>query len=256
MPLAGVGRPGPGRRGAGADPAVDGGGGLGPVDLGVLDEDLGRQADPVGGLLAGRRCRRSRARRGWRRAGPAPPSASRAEQVAGGVGRADPLGHHAERRTGVHRLDDAERRRAGDLVAGPDRVLHRRGAAPGGQAGEVQVDPAVRRDVERRLRQQRAVGDHRAAVGRAGRAAPPGSRGRAGGRASGSGTPSSSARWATGLATSLRPRPDGASGRVTTPDQLVVGGGDRVEGGHGDLGGAGEDQAHGVRAPVRGWRGG
>ena len=46
------------------------------------------------------------------------------------------------------------------------RVLNRRRPAPGGQQREVQVDPAVARDVERRPRDQRAVRHHRAAVGR------------------------------------------------------------------------------------------
>ena len=54
----------------------------------------------------------------------------------------------------------------GDVVAAQDRVLHRGGAAPRGQHGEVQVHPAVGRNVERGLREQRTVGGHRTAVGR------------------------------------------------------------------------------------------
>ena len=75
---------------------------------------------------------------------PAPPSASRSSSDAGGVVGAHPLGHQPVRRPGVQLPDDPERRRTGDLVAGPQRVLDGRGAAPGGQHGEVQVHPAVR----------------------------------------------------------------------------------------------------------------
>ena len=153
---------------------------------------------------------------------PAPPSASRAEQVAGGVGGADPLGHHAERRAGVELLDDPERRGAGDLVAGPDRVLHRGGAAPRGQAGEVQVDPAVRRDVERRLRQQRAVGDDRAAVGRQVAQLLPGTPGRGGGSGLSTGTPSSSARWADRAGDQLAAAARRRVGAGDDADQLVA----------------------------------
>ena len=74
------------------------------------------------------------------------------------------LGDQPEHRPGVERGDDAERGRPGHLVAGPQRVLHRGRAAPGREQREVQVDPAVGRDVESALRQHRAVGDHRAAV--------------------------------------------------------------------------------------------
>ena len=105
------------------------------------------------------------------------------QQVAGGVVGPDPLGHHAVRRPGVELLDDPERGRAGHLVAGPDGVLHRRRSPPRRQAREVQVDPAVLGDVQRRLGQQRAVGDHRAGVGPLGRAAPPGTPARADGPA-------------------------------------------------------------------------
>ena len=88
------------------------------------------------------------------------------EQVAAGVGGPDLLGRDAVDGTGVHAGLEAERRRAGDLVAVQQRVLHGRGAAPGRQQREVQVDPAVHRDVEHRLRDERAVRHDRAAVGR------------------------------------------------------------------------------------------
>ena len=54
----------------------------------------------------------------------------------------------------------------GHLVAGDDRVLHGGRAAPGGQHREVQVDPAVGRDVQQRRRDQGAVGDDRRRVDR------------------------------------------------------------------------------------------
>ena len=92
---------------------------------------------------------------------PAPLIGQPAEQVAGGVAGPDRLGDDAEHRAGVEAGLDAERRRAGDLVAVQDRVLHRGGAAPGRQQREVQVHPAVRGDGERGRRQQRAVGDDR-----------------------------------------------------------------------------------------------
>ena len=50
---------------------------------------------------------------------PGTPFREPGEQVAGGVGGPDPLGHHAVRRPGVEGLHDAERGGAGDLVAGP-----------------------------------------------------------------------------------------------------------------------------------------
>ena len=81
--------------------------------------DLGRQADPVGRLLAGLQRRRPRCRPGCAPAGRRRRVASRLQQVAGGVVGPDPLGHHAVGRPGVERLDDPERRGAGDLVAGP-----------------------------------------------------------------------------------------------------------------------------------------
>ena len=71
-----------------------------------------------------------------------------------------------EDRPGVQLEHDPERGRPGDPVAGDDRVLHRGGAAPGREEREVQVDPAVLRDVQHPLGQQRPVGHHRAAVRR------------------------------------------------------------------------------------------
>jgi hypothetical protein len=87
------------------------------------------------------------------------------QQLAGGVAGADRLGERAVDRAGVHALVELERGDPGDVVAMADGGRHRRGAAPCRQQGEVQVEPAVAWHVQRHLRQQRAVGDHRADVG-------------------------------------------------------------------------------------------
>ena len=162
-PLALVRRPGSRRGGAGPDPAVHRHRRLGPVDVRVLDGDLGGEADAVLGLLAGlERADLETVEGGHEQAGTA--LGQPLQQRAGGVAGAHPLGHQPVRRPGVQLADDPEGRRAGHLVAGPQGVLDGGGAAPGGQHGEVQVHPAVGRDVERGLREQGAVRDHRAAV--------------------------------------------------------------------------------------------
>ena len=156
----------------------------------------------------------------------------------------------AERRAGVQRRHDAERRRAGDLVAGPQRVLHRGRAPPGRQQREVQVHPAVRRDVERALRQQRAVGDDRAAV-RCQRAQL-GLEVRVAGVLRLEHRVRRAARRAaaTGEATSRRPRPAGASGRVTTPTSSWRLAATASSDGQGGLRGAGEDHPHQQAEPA------
>ena len=158
----------------------------------------------------------------------------------------DPLGHHAERRARVELLHDPERGGAGDLVAGPDRVLDGRRAAPGGQRREVQVHPAVDGDVERRLRQQRAVRDHRAAVG------PQGAQlllelGVA--RVGGCEHRDPELRGALGHRARRQPASTagGGVGPGDDADELVAGRGDGVQDGYGDLGGASEDDAHAQR---------
>ena len=88
------------------------------------------------------------------------PSRSPAVSV-GAIG----LGHHAVHRPGVEPFLQPERGRAGDLVTVPHGGLHRRGTPPRGQQREVQVDPAVPGHVQRGPRDERAVGDDRAAVG-------------------------------------------------------------------------------------------
>ena len=93
------------------------------------------------------------------------------------------------------------------------------GAAPrqAGSSEKCRFTQPCGRDVERGLRQQRAVGDHRAAVRRAASRSASWKSGSRGCSGLSTGTPSSSASCATGEGTSLRPRPARASGRVTTP---------------------------------------
>ncbi len=138
--------------------------------------------------------------------------------------RADRLGHDAEHRTGVEAGLDQERGCAGDVVAVQDRVLDGRGAAPGGQQREVQVDPAVARHVERALRQQRAVGDHRAGSRRRARAQlGPGSRGRRAWPASARARLPRSASSATGEDVVRRPRPARRGRAGDHRDHVVTG---------------------------------
>ena len=148
-------------------------------------------------------------------------------------------------RPGVHALLERERARARDLVAGADRGLHRRGAPPGREQGEVQVHPAVRGDVEGLAAQQVAVGHHGAAVGRERGAAArgtPGSEAFAGVR---TGMPGLVAQRADGAA--LRPlrAPDRGVRARHDGDDLVPGAREQAaQGGQGGLGGAREDDAH------------
>jgi hypothetical protein len=134
-----------------------------PFDAGVGGLDARSQADPLGRL----RPRLEGAGRDAVEGGDQEPGAAvrqPGEQVARGVPWADRLGERAEHRAGVQPGLDEEGRGAGDLVAGHDRVLHGSRPAPGRQHREVQVDPAVLRQVERGLRDQRAVRDDRRAV--------------------------------------------------------------------------------------------
>ena len=96
----------------------------------------------------------------------APPTASRSSRSpAVSVGRIG-LGDDAEHRPGVHAGLEPEGAGPGDVVTGPDGRLHRAAPRQAGQQGEVQVDPAVRRDRQDRRRQQRAVGDDGGRLGR------------------------------------------------------------------------------------------
>ena len=156
---------------------------------------------------------------------------------------ADRLGDHPVRGPGVHLEHEPEGRRPGLGVAGQHGVLHRGRAAPARQDREVQVHEAVPRDVEHPLRQQRAVRDHRAAVGRD------------------LGQPGDEVLVARALRLEdlelqlLRPQGDRARGQpLAAParrvgarddrDHLVVGGDERVESRHGDLRGPAEDDSH------------
>src|SRR5690606_37905613 len=81
------------------------------------------------------------------------------QEVAGGVGGADGLGGGAEHGSGVHALVEEEGGGPGDLVACDEGALDGGGAARGGQAGEVEVDPAVTGHGEDLGAQDVAVGD-------------------------------------------------------------------------------------------------
>jgi len=157
--------PGTGSGGAGADLAADGERRIAPAHPRVLGRQLGRVADALGGLRYGAQVAGLDAVQGLGqqgRAGGGEPG----QQVTGGVLRADRLGHHPVYRPGVQLSHQAERGSPGDVVAVPDGVRDRRGAPPRGQQREMQVHPPVRRYLQRRARDQRAVRGHRAAVGR------------------------------------------------------------------------------------------
>ena len=71
------------------------------------------------------------------------------------------MGEHV---AGVELGHESEHGCPGALVAGDQRVLHGRRAAPGGQEREVQVDPPLDRSGEQRLADQPAVGDDHAEI--------------------------------------------------------------------------------------------
>ena len=165
-PLAGEGRPGAGARRAGPDPAVHGGGRLGPVDAGVVDADLGGQRDALGLLRARLDACRRRGGPACVTSRPAPPSARRpSRSPAVSVGRIRSV---ITPNTGPASSSLTMRNVVAPVTSSPAQIACWTGAAPRqcGQAREVQVDPAVRGDVEGGLRQQGAVRHDRAAVGR------------------------------------------------------------------------------------------
>ncbi len=139
-------------------------GGRGPVDAGVVDGDLRGVRDAVGRLRAGIEravldaVQRGHQQRGTgrRRAGRAGPRRCR-WRATGSVTTPN---------TGPVSRPSSSRNVLAPVISSPcaQRGLHRGRAAPRRQQREVQVDPAVPRHVERRPRDQRAVGDHRAAV--------------------------------------------------------------------------------------------
>jgi hypothetical protein len=63
-------------------------------------------------------------------------------------------------RAGIQPLFHLHQADAGAIVAGFDRALDRRRAAPARQQRGVHVPAAMHRDVEHRLRQQQAIGHH------------------------------------------------------------------------------------------------
>ena len=176
---------------------------------------------------------------------PAPCSASRSSRVPAVSSGRMRLGEQAVRRAGVELLDEPERRGAGDLVAGHQRALHRGGAAPGRQHREVQVDPAVRRECRARpagaARRRRPPGSSRAPA-RASRSRNSGSRGR--GRLEHLEAVLGRRARRPATARSRRPRPAGASGRVTTAATSCRLSSRARSDGSGDVGRAGEDEPH------------
>ncbi len=217
-----------------------------PVHLRVLDLKFRRERDAVGRLRhRGERAVLDAVHGGGEQPGPG--EGQPGQQVAAGVGGPHLLRHHPEHRPGVQPFLDEEGGGAGHLVARQDRVLHRGGAAPRGEQREVQVDPAVRGNVQGHLGEQRSVGHHRAAVRRD--LPQPGEEvlvARLGGLE----------HLDTGLRRALGDRagdqaPAAAGGGVgpgDDGDDLVPVRGDQgIQGGYGDLGGAGEDEPHGWR---------
>ncbi len=164
-PLTAEDRPRAGRRGAAAHHPVHAQGGGVPVDVGVLDIDLRRLADALARLRYGLQRAVLDPVHG-RREQPGTGEGEPGQQIAAGVGGPDRLGHGPVDGPGVEPLLDEEGGRAGDLVPRHDRVLHGRGPTPGGQQGEVQVDPPMGRNVEGDPRQQRPIGHHGTAVRR------------------------------------------------------------------------------------------
>ena len=126
-----------------------------------------------------------------------------AQQVTGGVGRADRLGDAREGGSRVQLQHDPEPF-ARSPRPGQNRPAPRR-ATPGGQQREVQVDPALRRDVQHRLgsRAPYATTGQQSGASSVSRATNAGSRGRCGLRIS---RPAVAARSATGLASAALAR--------------------------------------------------
>ena len=90
------------------------------------------------------------------------------QQFARGLMGADRDRGLGQDRAGVHAAGDAEHRGAGHVVARPDGALHRCGATPLRQQREMQVVPAHRQRVEHILLEQSAVRHHRGGFGAGG----------------------------------------------------------------------------------------
>ena len=82
------------------------------------------------------------------------------QQFSGGLVRADFHGGLRQNRAGIHGTDDTEHGGARHLLPRPDGTLHRSGATPLGQQGEMQVVPTHRQRVEHVLFQDLAVRHH------------------------------------------------------------------------------------------------
>ena len=143
----------------------------------------------------------------------------------------------------VERGDDPESGGSGHLVTGEQGVLDRRGAAPGGQQREVEVDETVRHQVEQGLRQQRAVRHHRAALGRdLGQPRQKIGVARLRGLQSLDAQVSGSLRHRARL--QLLAPPAGGIRAGEDGDDLVLGGQESLQAGQRDLRGSGKDDAH------------
>ena len=80
------------------------------------------------------------------------------QQRPGGVVRANAFGQRPEDRAGVQAFFQQEGDGAGDVVAGHNGPLYGGSAAPGGKEGEMQVDPAMRGNIQGGARNQSAIG--------------------------------------------------------------------------------------------------
>src|SRR6266542_3209077 len=241
-PLAAEQRPSARGRRASADPPVHRERRVAPAHLGVLDGQLRRQGHALVRLRHGRggtgldpvqhRNQQPRARDG-----------QPVQQVACGVPGTDGRGERPVHRAGVQPGFEQEHAGTGQLVAVQHSVLDGRGAPPGGQQREVQVDPAMARDRQRGLRHQRAVGHYRHAV--RGEGAQPVEKRRL--PRPDRGQHLDAALVGPGAHRRADQPPAAASGRVRPGQdrqQLVRRGRDRVQGRQGDGRRTGEDQPH------------
>ena len=104
------------------------------------------------------------------------------------------------------------------VISSPCRIACCTGAAPrqAGSSEKCRFTQPCARNVERRRRQQRAVGDDRRSSPARARAAGRGTPGRRAAAESAPATPAAAASSATGGCVAWRPRPAGAGGRVIT----------------------------------------
>ena len=112
-----------------------------------------------------RKIRRPAARSGSIRRSIRAPIARAARQFAGGLVRADRRADFARDRAGVESFLHPHEIDAGLGVAGHQRALNRRGAAPARQQRSVEIEAAQLRRRQNRRRQDQAVGDDDGDVG-------------------------------------------------------------------------------------------